>query len=363
MEVASTCSLPVGAIRWSLAEDGAVATRPFLTVVVKGTFGLDRDGELALAAEQDPLSLDRALELPGFRGLSHASDLVPFKPRADVLLAGHARAGAPIGAIPLRLALGAIDKRFFALAAAPSARVPLVPAYLRDTPSALGEQVHVGPCPAWAERVPTVPDLAGDLGLLGADGEPLGPLPASFDYGLFNAAPDDQQIAELPPGGLLALEGIFALTARREVRLPGVSPRVFLLGPGGAPARDLPLRADTLFVDADRAVCTLTWRGLTDRGGGDPSLLVLALESAGRPLTFDAVVRDLGRAPRFRPVDHAALRAAPPPAARAPGSVPPPPEDSIDEEPTADSTFDELMAADDEPDTVVTVVPPDLLED
>ncbi len=92
----------------------------------------------------------------------------------------------------------------------------------------------------------------------------------------------------------------------------------------------------------------MTWRGVTESGGGEPSLLVLALQSAGRPLTFDAVVRDLGRARRYRPVDHAAPCAAPPAAGGAPGSVPPP-DDSIDEEPTADSTFDELMTADDEP--------------
>ena len=359
------CPLPVGVVRWSLADSGAAPVRPVLTVVVKGTFALDRDGDLALAPEQEPLSLDRALPLPGGAGLAHASDLVPFKPRADVILAGHARAGAPAGAIALRIALGAIDKRFFALAGTPSARVPLVPAYLRDAPSALGERVTVGPCPAWAERVPTVPDLAGDLSLLGADAEPLGPLPASFDYGLFNAAPDDQQLAELPERGVLALEGIFARAPRREVRLPAVAPRVFLLGPGGAPARDLPLRADTLAIDGDRAVCTVAWRGLAELGeGGEPSLLVLALETTGRPLTFDAVVRELGRARRYRPVDHAALRAAPRAVtAGAPGSVPPPPTEPIDEEPTADSTFDELMAEEDEHDTVVTAVPPELLEE
>jgi hypothetical protein len=378
MEIASTCPMPVGVVRWSLADGdgtdpGGVASRPVLTVVVKGTYALDRDGELALAPDQDPLSLDRALELPGFRGLAHASDLVPYKPRADVMLAGHARAGAPAEALPLRLALGDLDKRFFALAAAPTARVPLVPVYLRGTPSALGERVTVGPCPAWADRVPTVPDLSGDLRLLGADGEPLGPLPMSFDYGLFNAAPADQQLAELPARGVLEIEGVFARAPRREVRLPSVSPRVFLLGPGGAPPRELPVRADTLWIDADRAVCTVTWRGVTEIGdAGEPSLVVLALGAVGRPLTFDAVVQGLGRARRFRPVDHAALRAAPPPSGVAHGSVPPPPVhdveeidvlEELDEEPTADSTFDELMADNDEPDTVVTAVPPELLEE
>src|SRR5689334_7232943 len=99
MEVAAICPLPVGVVRWRSSP-----ASPALTVIVKGTFTLDRDGEMTLAPAQEPLSPSR----PAMGGLAYASDFVPYKPAADVVLTGHARAAEPARAIPARIRIGAI---------------------------------------------------------------------------------------------------------------------------------------------------------------------------------------------------------------------------------------------------------------
>src|SRR5262245_51195245 len=100
MEVVSACPLPVGSLVWQ-AWSGAVV----LTVVCKATFRL-RSIESPLADEQDPIfDADRYWNDDPRRGLCTATDLVPFKRRAEVILVGHAHApfGAPVRSLVARL--------------------------------------------------------------------------------------------------------------------------------------------------------------------------------------------------------------------------------------------------------------------
>src|SRR6185436_20451978 len=57
----------------------------------------------------------------------------------------------------------------------------------------------------------------------------------------------------------LVLENLHRDHERLVTRLPGLRPRARL--EAGGSQREIPLACDTLWIDTDRAICTLTWRG------------------------------------------------------------------------------------------------------
>ena len=143
-------------------------------------------------------------------------DLAPFKLRADVLVVGLAPRRGELS----RVVVGDVDK--LALLAA------------------------MGP----AVQRPHAPD------------DPLG----------HQEAPLDQQLAPLRGDERLVLENIHPAHPTLVTRLPGLFPRAHVEAPGAA---RLPLVADTLRIDADRALVTLTWRG------------VLAVDEVGAEVRVD----------------------------------------------------------------------------
>src|SRR3569832_1582547 len=101
MDVVSLCPIRAGALVWQ-PRPGALT----LTVVCTATFAL-RPGEAVLATHQDALNDD---ENPA-RSVYSPGDLVPMKPRADVLLVGHAFApkGEGVRSLVARLATSGVD--------------------------------------------------------------------------------------------------------------------------------------------------------------------------------------------------------------------------------------------------------------
>jgi hypothetical protein len=94
---------------------------------------------------------------------------------------------------------------------------------------------------------------------------PIVELPPTFDTAYFQSAPQDQQIAELPPDAVVVLEGFDPGRARVEVALPLAMAVGAAYGLDAAsPDAPTPIafRADTLHVDADRWLATITFRGL-----------------------------------------------------------------------------------------------------
>src|SRR5512140_2727900 len=107
MDVVSACSLRVASILWQ-PPAGAFA----LTIVCKATYTL-LPGESPLAPDQDePHEADDYWNDDERRSLHLASDLAPFKRRADVILVGHAYApeGQPVSSLRARLVVGQVDK-------------------------------------------------------------------------------------------------------------------------------------------------------------------------------------------------------------------------------------------------------------
>ncbi len=321
MHVISTCSLPVASLLWQPQPSVWM-----LTVVCRATFQL-RPGESVLAPDQeDPIEHDDHWNDDAGRSLRVASDLVPMKPRADITLVGHAFAPghAAVRSLVVRLLVGELDKSIEVLGdrsfdqdgtlheGPPFSRMPLVyeraaggpdtanpvglrgqlnaygriavpnlqaPGMLITTPSDYIEPVGFGPiAPSWPTRLER-------LGRSGADGALLdvhsGPLPEDLDPSYFNHAPRDQQVQILRDNERIVLEHLHPDHPRFVTNLPGVRPRAAVERQGVT--QNVPLRCDTLWIDTDRALCTLTWRAqIPVKHPDEPGRVVISVDNPGQ---------------------------------------------------------------------------------
>lgn len=81
----------------------------YCVVVVKGTFAIGIDGQLTLADEQEPMVYtDEHYGDPGTTSIRYECDFAPFKPRADILVNGHAISptGKPVKQMAVALEVG-----------------------------------------------------------------------------------------------------------------------------------------------------------------------------------------------------------------------------------------------------------------
>lgn len=301
MDVVSDGPLPVASLLWQVRSLTWV-----LTVVCKATFTL-APGESPLAPAQEPIrERDAHLDDDPARSLIEASDLAPLKQGADVVLVGHAHApgGSPARSLIARMAVGEIDKpiqvfcdRLFTREGelqegAHFRQMPL--AYERaaggpDTDNPAG--IHRGARDARGRAA--VPNLLPVDRIVASPDDPIAavgfgpiaptwplrhrrlgkhaaawssgallssPLPEDFDRTFFNVAPLDQRLLQLREDEQIVLENLHPRHPRLVTSLPGVRPRATVTGRAGGP-RDLAMRCDTLVIDADRLLCTLTWRG------------------------------------------------------------------------------------------------------
>jgi hypothetical protein len=276
-----------------------------LTFVTKVTFEL-HPGVSLLASSQEPIhEQDVHWDNEPARSLYAASDLVPLKPRADVVVVGSVFApeGRALRAVFARLVVGDIDKmievhqdrtldadgkmlrgeRFtrmplsYELAAGgPDTENPAgVRLDVRDAhgnlklpniqpsgvditaPGAEIAPVGFGPIP------PTWPERSRKLGHHAATWSPgfltAGPLPEDLDWSFFNSAPADQQLAVLPAEVRLLLENLHPQVPRLVTMFPPLRLGATLEGRGGA--HPLETRCDTLWIDTDRSIACLSFRG------------------------------------------------------------------------------------------------------
>lgn len=325
ISVAALTSMPVSWLLWQRPP-----SIPVLTVVCRATFLL-RPGEAALAPEHEPLAIaDQPYPDGASCGLYAPADLVPLKPRADVVLVGSAFApgGQKVRSLYTRLVVGEVDKRIevFAdrhfdqqgtLREGPRfTSMPLV--YERaaggpDTPNPIGLRpgardtyghlalpnlqppgleiatpsdpiapIGFGPIAGgWATRAALLGRSAGGRRPDAWNGQLL---PADLDPGYFNVAPRDQQIQALREDERIVLENLHPQHPELVTRLPGSRPRVFVEGTAATP-QALAMRADTLWIDTGRALVTMTWRGQLVLEHAQQSVCVLAaLEQPGQPL-------------------------------------------------------------------------------
>ena len=296
----------VGAARVPVSFDVVpwrIGERLRLSVVVKATFGI-------LASDGYPAGAPREAEPFRTADLHHknqplahvvaASDRAPWKVAVDVTALGHAFTprGVPGPEAHARFLVqqggrAVVDKVVRVVGdrekpedkPAPFTKMPIVyqkafggfgaPANPIGVSGQDDEQPNVlDPQNAWrpagfgpiAAAWPLRSKLLGDVPRRAIDA-PIVELPAGFAFAYFQSAPQDQQIGELLPDASITLQGFHPELDRVEVTLP--SPRavgaIYGLDAAdeGAPAL-LRFRADTLHVDADRWLATVTFRAFVD---------------------------------------------------------------------------------------------------
>jgi hypothetical protein len=312
VEIFSACPFAVSTLAWEPAPG-----RHSVSVCVKATFAL-APGIATIAPLQEAIGVERS-----DGGVAAAADLVPFKPHAEVLLVGHASApgGAPIDALIARARVGPFRKSLSITGdrawvpsfdgLRPSVAVPFRHMPLRyeravrtgenlggvdiisqgaELGRALaniaaiadqgGETPGFGPLPlGWrAHRLGL-----GDDAVLWASRVALGqgPPPPGFDFQIFNAAPPEQQLDEIPPGVEISLENLSSVYPQLETRLPLLRVKLFRRAAPGDRVAELPVRCDTLWIDVDRALAFALWRGAVPLSGPEEAahgtLVVVAL--------------------------------------------------------------------------------------
>ncbi|MDI1451373.1 DUF2169 domain-containing protein [Polyangium sp. 6x1] len=327
IEVVSACPLRVGSILWQPREGAYV-----LTVVCKATFALAPEVSLLAEEQDDPNEHDEYWDDDERRSLSAASDLAPFKRGVDILLVGHAYAphASPSGPFFARLVVGdVLDKTIEVhgerawtpdgrlLEEPPSGRVALrweraaggpgtanpvgvppnappdhrhlrrvpnfgPPGHGPSRPTDVIPPVGFGPiAPTWPDRQNQRPRQA-----TGWDHHRLGewPLPAGLDASFFNTAPPDQRVTELVGDERISLTNLHPHFPALSTRLRLLKPRA-LVQKSGAPA-ELRFRCDTLFLDTNRGICSLTWRGaLPLASPSEEGCVVVTTEESDRQLS------------------------------------------------------------------------------
>ena len=309
-----------------------------LTVVAKATCSL-LPGESCLADEQEyPNEDDNHWNDDPQRSLYSPSDLSPVKQRADVMLVGHAFAprGEPVRSLVVHMIIGEIDKaievygerawsqdgllregprfvkmplRYERAAGGPGTANPVgmgadarPDAYgnialpnlqqtglLVSEPTDFIESMGFGPiAPAWPGRSERLGAYAATFSHSGWSSQPM---PHDMDPVYWNAAPRDQQVAALRDNERIILENLHPEIPRLVTSLPGVRPRAFV-DRGGA-VQDLPMVCDTLWIDTDRSICTLTWRGsFACDSPTQPGRVLIGMETGAQRITWADVQRD-----------------------------------------------------------------------
>ncbi len=351
IDVVSLTPFPAGTLVWE-AQPGQLS----LTVIVKATFTL-APGDASIAREQDPLCEERHWDDNGLASLRWPGDFAPSKRGVDVMLVGHAYApqGEPAASLVARLGVGdwikavrvtgdrpwaggndSRDSRLQAGPPAPFQRLPL--RYERAALSAdnpIGMDTHALLAQA-APGAPALPNLEIADGGEGAPcfgpmaatwrarrrlldeaatlwaygvardprqgGPPPGAAPSRIDFAFFNAAPAEQQIDLLRPGTPIVLENLHPTHARLTTRLPAIRPQVFRVPPPDTPrarVEEIIVRADTLWIDTDRGVAVVVWRGLADVGRSADGIgrVVVAADPLGKKLRWEQVEKRLGERP------------------------------------------------------------------
>lgn len=355
MEIIAIPPFVTGSVTWQ-EQPGQWS----FTVVCKLTYALDA-GTATVAHEQEAINeQDNHWDDDPERSVYAPSDLAPYKPRPEVVLVGSAFAprGEPVRSLFARLIVGGLDKsievfapRAFtgdgALTEGPRfAKMALryeraaggegswnpvgvdpgatdaygkrslpnlqPPGLLSVEQGAAIPAIGFGPIAArWASRRDKLGALAAAFSSGAWTETPLG---MDFDGSYFQSAPEDQRVEELRPDEPIVLEHLHPRIERIATRLPGIRPRT-RVEIEGMPPWELDLVPDTLWIDTDRAICTMTFRGQLPLDGRDqPGRIYIGIDRPGEPVFFPE---------RPNPV-------ADKPVPRQPRTPPPPSDDDVE---------------------------------
>lgn len=324
MELVKDTTMEVGYLLWQIRPP-----RPGLTLIAKATFSLVGGGPCMLAQEQQPVCGPTFYEDDPQQSLRLDSDFAVWKPRAECFLAGtcHVPGGRPAPSLAIKFQVGPVSKtlaiwgdRSWSRLGGMSAPQPFTSMPLRyercfggpdcdDNPLGRGMEgllpniedprhliTSPGSRPRPAGAFPIPPHWKSRLRRAGSyDEQWLAQrwpwFPEDFDGSFFNAAPEDQQIEGFWRGDEeIVLQNLHPQHPLLRTRLPGLRARGFLsMREGGF--REVPLRLDTLTVDAEEGLVFALWRGLIEvetESLEEVDFLYLAHEPVGEPMPLEA---------------------------------------------------------------------------
>lgn len=358
MDVVSTGPLGVARLVWQPRPGVHV-----MTVACKATFRLE-PGVSPLAAEPVEVTAhDQHWNGDEAGSVYMPSDLAPYKRVSDVILVGSAFApfGRPVRALTAAIEVGEVRKaidvrgeRAFSregrlLEGSGFSRMSLRWERAAGGPEGVNPVGVRFDAPRDAEGRNPVPNLQPPWTTIARRGdtfEPIGfgpvaafwpgrawhlgrhlagwshrrwperPVPTDIDPRYFNAAPPDQQTDSLLPDPRIVLENLHPEHPRLVTTLVRLRPLAVVERRGRVP-ESLELACDTLWIDTDRGVCTLTFRGSTSLVRPDePGRVVISLgESVAPPRRSRAMTVDTTAYGAF---DGASLPFLAPRAAAAP---------------------------------------------
>ncbi|NUP05552.1 MAG: DUF2169 domain-containing protein [Polyangiaceae bacterium] len=316
----------------SLVAEGPVAVRSLLwrrlsgeevcTIVAKVTYEIS-PGECGITTPEPIHEFDIPWD-EASSSVRTPADLVPMKVAPEVTLSGSAfsAGGRATQRVTARLAVLSVDKvleawapRQFApsgelLIGVPRATFPLAFEYAGGGPttdnpvgpeSGVDDDVPSLQPPGLIWRGPTthVPTMTFApyasnwpvrQSLLRREDESwlsqphVLPMPRGFDARFFQVAPLDQRLDEpIPSDCRILLESMHPDLERLVMNLPGFEPFVVLFDPQDKVSR---MRADSLHIDTDRRLITLTWRHELPHVAGTSVRSVVTLRRSADTLYF-----------------------------------------------------------------------------
>ncbi len=284
-----------------------------LTLVAQARFRMVHLGPMTVLEPLPLVQTDRYQDGAPLSRLLEGTDAVPFRPRVDVWMTGSARAagGRPCQAMGVRMALYRAGQSLFDKGIhvfGNRANAEAVPEFFVELPLVY-ERAYGGPGSAanpvgcgleGGAQLPNLihpwrPGVAVGFAPVSSFWQArcrglsmdqrrqveraVPSIGAGFDWGFFQAAPDDQQLERLVGEEWLLLEGVHAELGRIESSLPGGQAFGRVLGGAGAVGETVALGLDTVRVCADTQEVRLTWRGLF--GVGSPRELGALRVAAG----------------------------------------------------------------------------------
>jgi uncharacterized protein YjbI with pentapeptide repeats len=320
MEIVKDTVMEVGYLVWQVRPP-----RPSLTVVAKASFALVPGELCTLAAEQHPVTGPVFHDDDPQRGMRLDTDLAVWKTRGECFLAGtcHPPGGKPVTTSAVSFQVGKVSKTLAVIGdrtwsslgvlsePRPFTSMPLSyersfggpdidanplgsPTPNLEEPRELITSPRSRPKPAGAFPVP--PEWKSRMKRAGTyDKKWLAQrwpyFPEDFDGSFFNAAPEDQWIDGFWKGDEeILLKNLHPKHPTLRTRLPALRARSFLLEKGTG-LREVPLRLDTITVDADAGLVFVLWRGMVEvktETLEELDYLYLAHEPLSAPLSAEA---------------------------------------------------------------------------
>lgn len=267
-----------------------------LTCVLKSTFQLVPGAPMKQVSTQQLFRKEVNRYDNPCLSIIASNEIVPYLPRVDVVMTGHARApeGRSVPRLNVRLALyhgiALLDKTVHVYGDhngkefVPFEQMPLEyersvggPGHLENpygtgnlpgsklpnlmNPQDPGSVAGFGPI---AQRLPVRSSKLGKL-TPSALSQTIPEFPDDFDWSYFQAAPTDQQLPSIMGNEWIVLEGIHPEMTRLSSRLPSVRAIATIFGtnPNDLEAtQSLQLRIDMIRIDADALRCCVVARGV-----------------------------------------------------------------------------------------------------